>query len=442
MLPNRNKLVNGKRTQIVRVAILWEELLGWGSGKEYFPAILDGYKWKCGDVIYEISTSKIFDKDIINGLLTTSRFHVLLAPGGGVGDVEAIVKGFNLRKKTQKWKKNISDFIKDGGGYVGICGGSALITGLTTGNKRKTRTFLERLYDKSAIGVSCVTSYYNNLAFPLFYPFQNKYPEQIGATAYVFSYAPGETVDGAKIFANGVPIDFKISKDNPIFSDFPMDTERIRWWGGPALIVPKKPDREVKVLARYPEKELSEDETTKIFAWKYSGGIHGLIFSVFKGLKFIKANKGSLRNLPLYSYFFAGDWKPSNKLIELNFSNKASMTAEIYPNKNNGRIILCTGHPQYMIWWGGKIEEVNNTGFKCIATGFHQWKQIAPLSKEAIDEFTHSWWIVRRMVAWAAKIPDKDMPPIIKGQLTEKSKKFLSSKVYWDGTILHQISNV
>ena len=146
-------------------------------------------------------------------------------------------------------------------------------------------------------------------------------------------------------------MDFKIHKDNPIFSDFSNDSERIRWWGGPALIIPKKLDREIKILARYPEKEISEDDKTKIYSWRYTGGVKGLVISVLKASKFIKKNKFSLRNLPLYSYYFAGDWKPSSKKIELNFANKPSLTSEIYPNKNEGRIILCAAHPEYMIWW-------------------------------------------------------------------------------------------
>ena len=442
MLSNFNNDINKNRIKKIKVAILMEEPLGWGSGKEYFHAILDGYKWTCDKNKYEISTFNIFDKDIIKGVLYKNKFHVLLVPGGGVGDGEAIVKAFNIMKKTRKWKKNISDFIKIGGGYVGICGGAALLTGFTNGDKKKKKTLLESLYNKSAIGISTIKSYYNNLAFPIFYPFQKKYPEKIGASGYVFSFAPGETTDGSRIFASGVPVDFKIHKDNPIFSDFLNDSERIRWWGGPAFITPKRTNREIKILASYPEKEISEDAKTKIFSWRYIGGIKGLILSLIKASKFIKKNKCSLRNLPLYSFYFAGDWKLSNRKIELNFANKPSLISEIYPNKHKGRILLCSSHPEYMIWKGGRIEEIKNNDFNCIANGFHQWKQISPLSNNAINEFTHTWWLVRRMVAWAAKIPDNNMPPIENGIISKKAKGILSKNVYWDGSILHQISNI
>ncbi len=433
---------NKKSISKIKIAILSEEPLGWGSGKNYFPAILDGYKWNKKGNFYRFQTEYIFDKDILKGKLNTKNYDVLLVPGGGVGDGESVIKGFNTSRKVRKWKNNIVNFIKDGGGYVGICGGTALITGLSTGYNSKLISFMEKQYDKSSLDISCIKSYYNRLALPIFYPFQRKYPENVGAMAYVFSFAPGETVDGTRFFSGGVPIDFQINKDNPIFSDFLKNTERIRWWGGPALIVPNRTDREVKILARYPEKELSEDDTTRIFAWEYTGGIHGLLFSIFKAAKIIKENNDKLRNLLLYAYYLAGDWKLSKKPIELNFSNKPCMISEVYPNENHGRIMLCTAHPEYMIWWNGKIEEVENSDSNCIAKGFHQWKNISKLSKMGIDEFTHTWWIVRRMVAWAAKVPDDQMPPIIRGQITEKGKDILNKEIFWNGTILHQMKDI
>lgn len=434
--------INGTECKIIRVAVLAEEPLGWGSGKHYFPVILDGYTWKIGSTTYKFTTTYIFDKDILHGKLNISDYDVLLVPGGGVGDGENIVKGFNRLRKVKKWKENISKFIKDGGGYVGICGGAALITELSTGLNKTPTTFTERQYNKSSLGISCVTSYYKDLALPLFYPFQRKHPEKIGATAYIFSFAPGITVDGTHIHTGGIPIDFQICKDNPIFSDFPNETERIRWWGGPALLVPEKPDRDVKILARYPVKELSEDESTNVRVWRYTGGIRGLLSAFVKAFKMVRDENDSLKNVPLYTYYLAGDWESTNKLIELNFSNKVCMTAEIYPNENKGRMLLCTAHPEYMIWWDGHIEEVNDTGFNCLATGFHRWKDIAPLSKTAQDELTSTWWIVRRITAWAAKVPDDHLPPICKGQITKKTMSILSENIFWDGSLRNQMKNI
>lgn len=435
------KVEHHQDERIIRIAILAEELLEWGSGKHYFPLILHNYTWTTHQKTYKFIVEYLFDNDILDGKLDTRTYDVLLVPGGGVGDGQSITKGFTFSRRVKKWKKKISTFIYDGGGYVGICGGTALITDLKTAEK-KPRTFLERQYNKSSLNVSCVSSYYNTIAFPLFYPFQHNHPEKIGATAYVFSFAPGETQDGIHIHTGGVPIEFQICKDHPIFSDFTSITHRIRWWGGPALIVPEHPDRDVKVLARYPTQEVSENNDIKIYAWKYVGGIHGLVSGFFKALHFIKKEKDSLKRVFLYTYYFAGTWQRTNKIINLDYANKPSITAEVFPNSNQGRILLCTTHPQYMVWNKGRIREMENSENTCLATGLHKWEGIEPFSKTLTHELTSTWWMVRRFVAWAAKVPDDHLPPMKKGEISKKELTMMSENVFWDGSLFNQMKNI
>jgi len=436
-----NNLEKNNNVNLIRVAILADEPLFWGSGKHYFTIILNNYSWTINNKTYKFVASYIFDKDILMGRLNKSEFDVLLVPGGGVGDGLSIMKGFNLSIRVRKWKKNICRFIQEGGGYVGICGGTTLLTDLKT-QEKKPRTFLERQYNKSSLGVSCVSSYYRTFAFPIFYPFQKNHPENIGAIAYVFSFAPGETADGIRLHTGGAPLDFQIFMDHPIFSDFKNNTQRIRWWGGPALLVPKNPDRKIKILARYPIKDLSENTSTRIYAWKYSGGIHGIFLAFLKALKFIKKEKGSLKNVFLYTYFMAGNWELTDKIIELDYSNKPSITAEIYPNENEGRILLCTSHPEYMVWWDGHIVETENKNFNCLGVGLHKWEGIKPLSKTAKKELTHTWWIVRRFAAWVAKVPDEHLPPINDNELIEKDISTISENIFWDGSLVNQMKNI
>jgi len=94
----------------IRVAILAEEPLGWGSGKHYFPMILH-YSWEKENMVYSFSTSYIYDKDILKGRLTAKDFDILLVPGGGVGDGQSIVKGFSHVPRVKKWKKMLATFI-------------------------------------------------------------------------------------------------------------------------------------------------------------------------------------------------------------------------------------------------------------------------------------------------------------------------------------------
>ena len=439
--PINNHTEKNQEERLIRVAILAEEPLGWGSGKHFFPIILHNYTWTIKNKTYTVIVKYIFDKDILNGRLKTDKFDVLLVPGGGVGDGLAMMKGFHFSRNVRKWKKNISTFIEDGGGYVGICGGTALITDLKTADKRP-RTFLERQYNKSSLSVSCVSSYYKSIAFPLFYLFQKNYPEKIGAIAYVFSFAPGETVDGVRIHTGGVPLDFQLCRDHPIFSDFKQDTERIRWWGGPALIVPENPDREVQILAKYPAQDLSDNTDIRIHAWKYVGGIRGLFFAFLKALQYIKKENDSLKNVFLYTYYMAGDWKLTDRIIKLDYSNKPCITTEIYPNDHKGRILLCSAHPEYIVWWNGHITEMKNTNFTCLGTGLYKWEDIVPISQNVENELSHTWWMVRRFVAWTAKVPDDYLPPIQKEELMEKDKSILLKNVFWDGTLLNQMENI
>jgi glutamine amidotransferase-like uncharacterized protein len=426
----------------IKVAVLAEEPFFWGSKKYYHKIILDGYSWKIDNKMYVFSVAYIYDKDIIKGKLTLDNFDVLVIPGGGIGNNEALVKGFNFLPSVKKFKHNIAEFVKQGGGLIGICGGAALITDLMVGDGKKPTTIIERLYNKSSLNISCVSSYFRTLAFPLLYPFQYQYPESIGNSAYAFSFAPGQTEDGKYIMTTGCPLDLQIDRDNPIFFNYASDTRRIRWWAGQSLYVPEDPDREICVLARYPKKDLSEFDSLKVFAWRYTGGFYGFIRAVLKAFKMSKINDLGLEYVPLFSYYLAGDWEPTDIIMELDMANRPCMTAEIYPNEHGGRIVLSTVHSEYLIWWGGYIEKYKHNNMNCIGNGLHQWKNINSLSDSLQNELTHNWWILRRMVAWIAKVPDCDLPPMELGVINETIKERLIKNIFWDGTLLHQLKNI
>ena len=424
----------------IKIAILAEEPLGWGSGKHIFPAILDGYTWKGEKINYTFHTEYIYDKDIIRGRLNFSNFDVLLVPGGGVGDGQSIVKGLTFLPRVRKWKKMIQIYVKSGGSYVGICGGAALCTKLKT--KDTTLKPLEKLYDKSSIGISSVDSYYKDLALPLFSPIQTKNPEKIGATSYVFSFKPGTTKDGKHIFSGGASLDFVINKKDQIFKDYDKSSLKMRWWGGPGLILPKDSGRDINILARYPKKDTCLNGKNGIYAWKYVGGISGLFRGIIKSFIFIMQNELSLKHLFTYAFYFSGDWKKTNLKIDMDLSGRPCITSEVYPNENKGRIVLCTAHPEYHIWHGGYIDEADDSSYNCLAYGLHQWKDIQSFKEKELENLTNSWWLVRRLVAWAAKIPDYDLPPISEEENNQKVKNHLEKDVLWDGNIISQIKNI
>lgn len=429
-----------KTDHTIRVALLADEPLGWGSGKHFFPILLQGYSWTANHTRYHIQTTYLTDQEIRHGKLTTTDFDVVLVPGGGVGDGQALTKGSRVSPSVRRWRNQIARFVKEGGGYVGICGGSALMTKLQT-QEKKPRTFVERQYNKSAIGVSCVSSYYKSFAMPLVYPFQHRRPEVIGAAGYVFSFAPGTTIEGDHMHTAGAPVDFRINSGHPVFQGA-KPVELIRWWGGPGLLVPEKPDRDVHVLAWYPDRELSDDPSRHIYAWRYTGGLTGIIKAIGNALRLVKKNHAPLKKAFLYTFYLAGPWQRTNHIITLNQAKKPAITAEIYPNEHQGRILLCTAHPEYMRWTTGQIHERTDEQAVTIGSGFRAWNGVDPL-KELMDaQVTATWWMVRRFVAWTAKLPDDALPPIEQTRLSDDQQRQLRPYLVWDGSQANQFLTI
>ena len=62
------------------------------------------------------------------------------------------------------------------------------------------------------------------------------------------------------------------------------------------------------------------------------------------------------------------------------------------------------------------------------------------MGKKPIDNnLTHTWWVVRRFVAWASKVPDSDMPPIHKQKVDPDALKIIENSMIWNGTKQNQM---
>ena len=109
-------------------------------------------------------------------------------------------------------------------------------------------------------------------------------------------------------------------------------------------------------------------------------------------------------------YTHAEDWEPTDKVLETDYSNQPAMTAEIYPNANKGRIVLCGPHIERNVWWGGYWKEVEDHDHNNLFEGFYHWKNITPNPLEY--EWTYNFWLNRRCIMWSAKISDDDLPPV------------------------------
>ena len=379
----------------VKIAMMSEIPLGWDkNAAKWYGPVLNDYVWTVGNKTYKYVITPINDDDILDGSLTIDNYDALLVPGGGVGDELSITKGFfsKIRPNVIKWKKNIVDFIKSGGGYIGYCGGTALMCDLG----KEPETFLEHAYEKSTIGASDVKVYWKADGPSVFLDAWSAYTDEThGYPQY-----------------NGLCFDIPLDKTHPITDDYIGDTCRIRWIGGASLIIPENISSSATVLGYYPEEEISENESTRIPVWKYTGGVFGILKGYFRGLKWLKEHNMPLSDGLVASIDFRYDWELTEEYATLNYSNKPCMVAEVYPNENEGRLVLDTFHPERNVWWGGRFDVSPDNDKNCVADGFYKLVDYTPFDETPEDETTHTWWIVRREIAWAAKVPENDLPPI------------------------------
>jgi hypothetical protein len=386
-------------THHIRIALYAEDVIII-SGVDVWVRLLDRYQWTVGNITYQFDVTPIYDKDIYRGHLTTATYDVLFMPGGGGGGYVTLTKSHPNLQTVKIWKKQIINFVKDGGSYAGVCGGTYSLLGLD----RLPQTPFERKFDQSAINISCVKLSFTSWATPIFCQWVGLRPDAIGSGAYL--YYTGWNRTG--IIYSGVPLDVSVNRSHPIFDGYLNGTVRFRWIGGPAYTLPIHPNRDVSVVARYPTEEISENPDTQIHAWQYIGGIRGFLPSSIQ--YFFKENT-ALNGL-LNVYVHAGDWKKTDTIIQTNFSDKPFITAEVYPNDNAARIFLCAGHPEYYVWWGGHIVEANDTAHNTLYSSLYRWTDIIPENQTLVNEATYNWWLARRAIAWCAKIPIYDLPPV------------------------------
>lgn len=396
-------------TKEIRVAIFTdekesdEEFYGPYGRTRYFMWALSDYSWKVGKASYRFVATLLPTKSLLKRDLTTDKYDVLLYPPD-TADENLFSTGLSKLPRNIIRERNIANFIKDGGGYFGTCGG-ALIAG---DMENKPKTFLEKMFKNSCLGISGVNVHWDG-GIPILCQMAGFGPEAVGMLAYLL-YSGWNQTNISINYHTGACLDVPISQDNPIFDDYLEARRKIRWLGAPAFVIPEHPDREITVLARFPAEEISDNESIRIHYWKYTGGIPGLISAIIRGNGEIHwfENLGILMN----AFCFAGDWE-QDKLVKTNFSNKPFMTAEIYPNENKARIVLCSGHPEHNVWWGGYIKEAEDTDENNIYEAFYRWKDVIPEEETIEDEFSYNYWINRRSVAWVSKkVPDNDLPPI------------------------------
>jgi len=415
---NENIVVSSEENEIVdiRVAIFTDEketdenFYSEVGRTRYLIWALRDYSWKVEDALYNLKPSLFSTKDLLDGKLTKENYDVILvSPEHVMGQVFST--GFSKMPKNKKIRDNIVSFIEEGGGYYGSCAG-AEISGSV---KNEPKSFFQRMWAKSCYGIS-ITEHEFDMAVPMVSQFLGIEPETIGINGYI-QYSGFNSSDPIVNYYNGFCLNVKIRSNHPIFKDYLSDTRKIRWVSGPPLLIPDNPDRDINAIAFFPDEDPSDNESLAVHHWRYDGGIRGLVRAFLKSFKsdvdsdyFGDFGIGNL----YYAFVYSEDWDMlEDKVIETDFANKPFMISEIYPNQNKARLVLCTGHPEMNVWWGGHIEEVEDTDHNTIFDGFHHWADTIPMDETTEDEFSYNYWIIRRSVAYASqKVPDNHLPSI------------------------------
>jgi len=191
--------------------------------------ILGGYEWEVDGVKYGFKTYYIGKWGTILRL-RPDKFDIIIMPGANT--YWALRRGSPIF--SPKWRTVVRNFVKSGGGYIGICGGSTIAC-----QGRKTS-------DSQEGSVTEFLKISNTWANQIFYR-QDQYDIRNPDTG-------------------GIPINVDIKRSgNPVFDSFYFqhsnEDRSIKYWGGPAFIVADSQDNllgPVNILGTYAEEPMEK----------------------------------------------------------------------------------------------------------------------------------------------------------------------------------------
>ena len=301
---------------------------------------LENYSWGVKNT-YRFCTKIIKIPEIIYGEL--DNYDIFFAPGCNtpwiVGHIP-ILKGL--------WKKAIHDFLNQGKGYVGICGGAMAAS---LGYKEKKN-------NDWTLGIANV--YLNcDRHEEMQYDFKEPFLQDL----------------------TGVPLRIEIrNKNHSILKGYPGEELNMIWHSGAGFLEGNRVDLEqVDGWGVFSER-LDEQNRRKgepmdvapLYFWKRDG-----LKRKWEKEETIKTDLSD-QSIPQY----------------------AGLTTTFGQEEEKGRVCLFSPHPELSTWEGGEVME-EPKGLQMI----YQWVN----GKELPG---HNWWLLRRAVAWAAKVPEHDLPPI------------------------------
>ena len=311
------------------------------------------YQWTQNNRTYRFYSTVIDEEDVLGygpNPLTNENFDVFV--------IGASAKAYLFDGMNPDWKANVKKFVSNGGGYLGICGGA---NAASQGFENPENAFHRRV-NKGVLGLANVYINDNFLG-------EWQYLLKIGFDAFF-----RENITNSS-YPSYVSVNLSVEKnqDNAIFSTYDDNFRYIAYAGGPGMYNASKSDTKLGPIApllRYNEELM---ETKPIHYWR-----------------------PTLDGWKIY------------KNVTTNLSGKFAGIATTY--NSNGRVVLYGPHPEYpFVVINGTIEEYYGRGYM---SSYALSKQYVYDYVGYLLNFSYNVWIVRRSVAWAAQIPEEDLPPI------------------------------
>jgi len=196
------------------------------------------YTWSCNGYTYQLHPVLITRSDIMkkDTLLTRDNFDVFVIPGSGRSYIDAL---------HPQWKNHIRNFVEQGGGFLGICGGANIAS-----QGFQEEKGVNGILNHSVLGIANV--YVNNQ--------QNEEWMYLWKANWQYGLPP-------------IYISF-VENKNPIFQDALEDMRNIRYGGGPGMYVaPEASEKHGPVipLAIYAEEPMT---VAPLHYWTWERGWH------------------------------------------------------------------------------------------------------------------------------------------------------------------------
>ncbi|MCK4365044.1 MAG: hypothetical protein KAW45_03230 [Thermoplasmatales archaeon] len=428
---------------VIRVCIVKSAFLTMGCsvGKSSFAKELDNYSWTVGDQTYIINltqisrrqNSPVYMSDLLNYKKIKKNYDVILI--SGIQD-EQILSGLPITRNSLRMKilkRNLQRFVKEGGGFIGHCGGSTVPIRSAYNEPRTLSEYVlykgffsdvdVKVYCHTGMPILCEHGYLNRIFKPRNWLRYTLHPEYMGYLGYLYYNAFHSPC--------GIPMNLNIrDNDHPLFRGYLDDTLLIRWGGGPAYIVPVD-NPNVSNLADYPyEEDPYVNESTRINYWTFNepfsliqSGLATLV-----GFRFFPKISDFIirRNGKWNSAWNLTDWDRTDIPIITDHANHSALVTFNYPegDENGGRVLICGCHPEICIWEreGNYIRMAEDDDDNHMREGLIEWVNDSGTPGDPSDDRLLNksdyiddplCWFVRREAAWAyGKVPDDHFPPV------------------------------